>query len=916
MPDEGAGGTGTLVGRDADLERVLRLLSRHRLVTLTGPGGVGKTRLARAAVARLAEGAAPRRAVFCTLAEVDEPAAVREAVAAHLGLSRADRPLRWPMPPGDGVVVLLDNCEHLVGAAAEVAGELLAAGPRIAVLATSREALRLDEERVFEVSPLPVPGRGHDPRAAESPAVRLFTERARAVRDGFALDGAVLPYVSEICRRLDGLPLALEIAAARVRSMGVADLAGRLEERFALLHSGSRGGSARHRSLRAVVEWSYRLLGPAERTLFDALTVFPAGADLTAVTEVAGAAGLGPDEAVDAVDGLCAKSLVQLDTSVEPPRYRILETLRQYGTERLRDAGTLDAARDRHASIYAAVCMSIRAEGMRVWSPRLLRLFAEFDNVRAAVSWALTADASPDRAFRLLATQWYVGLNLHSSELADLCERAVRRWPGADHPLLSEVHASAAISLIAIDEVARAGAHAQVAIDAATSPVGVALGRRALGEVRDLRGDWRGGLEQLDLALDSAAAAGFEPLRCDLLGIGVPMLAQGGRHAEATARARTSLELAAAQHNVYEHAWALMLLGSLCLQTSLDEAEGWLTTALEESRATGYPTGTRHSLRALGVLAQRRGRAAEAAGHFVEALDLAAGGGQTQERWTCVAAALPSLAARPEVAVAAAVHLGRVDGVIAQIWAPGWEETREAVLAGAPADTVARARALAPERVLAMVRAALTEPATPATPPPAPEIGDAELRRDGDLWRITYGGQTVHLPALRGLDDLATLLANPGREIPALDLAAGPGGRPDGAAAEGDLGELIDAPARAAYARRIRELRADLDDADAAGDAERSASATAELDTLTQHLASAYGLRGARRAGDPGERARAAVTGRIRAAIRKIAEVHEPLGRHFDRGVRTGRLCVYDPEAPVRWQVRPSPVRRGLTPPR
>jgi predicted ATPase len=214
---------GWLVGRDAELDRLVRLVTERRLITLTGPGGAGKTRLARAVAARTADGTR----YVCLLAEVEDPGAVRHAMAARLGTLRTDEPLGSSLPiPSDGsrVLVVVDNCEHVLDAAAAVVAELLAAGPHVGVLATSREALRLDGEKVVEVRPLAVPV-ADDPHRDQFAAVRLFAERARAVRDDFRLDEATLPAVVRICQALDGLPLALEIAAARVRSMGVSDIA-------------------------------------------------------------------------------------------------------------------------------------------------------------------------------------------------------------------------------------------------------------------------------------------------------------------------------------------------------------------------------------------------------------------------------------------------------------------------------------------------------------------------------------------------------------------------------------------------------------------------------------------------------------------------------------------------------------------
>jgi hypothetical protein len=213
---------------------------------------------------------------------------------------------------------------------------------------------------------------------------------------------------------------------------------------------------------------------------------------------------------------------------------------------------------------------------------------------------------------------------------------------------------------------------------------------------------------------------------------------------------------------------------------------------------------------------------------------------------------------------------------------------------------------------LAAIAAGAAAPAGAAVPEQRQDEGGARLRRQGGLWSVTYVGTTAVLPDLKGLADLAVLLGRPGSEVPALDLAAHASGSAGQQAATyelegtpGDLGEQVDATARAAYAARIRELQEELDDADAAGDPERSARAREELDTLTRHLSAAYGLHGPRRSGDPAEKARTAVTARIRAAITRVDEVHPDLGRHLRHSVHTGRFCVYRPDDPVAWQVEP-----------
>jgi predicted ATPase/DNA-binding SARP family transcriptional activator len=395
----------SFVGREREIAHIGELLEHSRLVTLVGPGGAGKTRLAREAVAgwvdRVADGA--------WLVELAPVTADVEIVPAVLGVFGVRDPAisDRPMPARDTLdrlldilgdretILVLDNCEHLISPVAELAERLLASCPRLRVVATSREALAIAGESLAPVPPLGLPAPGASvEEALEHPAVKLFADRAAAAVPGFEIDETAI----EICRRLDGLPLALELAAARLRSMPIADLAERLDDRFRLLTGGSRTALARHRTLRAVVDWSWELLPEDERRLARRLAVFPAGATVESASAVLGA---------DAFDGLVAlvdRSLLQMVPGTAPVRYRMLETIREYGLERLEECGELDSVRAAHARYFAELAETaeprLRRPEQKQWFARLqderenvlagLRYLGDSGDARGAIHLAVT----------------------------------------------------------------------------------------------------------------------------------------------------------------------------------------------------------------------------------------------------------------------------------------------------------------------------------------------------------------------------------------------------------------------------------------------------------------------------------------------------------------------------------------------
>jgi predicted ATPase/class 3 adenylate cyclase len=364
-----------LIGRSDERDRLMVLLETQRLVTLTGVGGIGKTRLALA-VAAASSSSFPDGCWFAELAPAGTEDEVVRAVAAALGAPATSRVELCRYLADRHLVVVMDNCEHVLAEAAGLAEAVLASCPDVVVVATSREPLGVNGEVVRGVSSLAVPD--GDVSAADAlsfAAVRLFVDRATAASDTFVLDDDNVATVVAICRHLDGIPLALELAAARTRAMSLAEIARRLSERFRLL-AGGRGSLERHRTLLGAVSWSHDLLSDDERRVFRRLAIFPASFDLDAADAVAGDNGAAVD-VVGCVLRLVDRSLVVSDPAAG--RYRLLETLRQYGADRLADAGETVDRRDQHAGYYVGLAPALAHSTRRFW--------AEIDNLRAVGDW-------------------------------------------------------------------------------------------------------------------------------------------------------------------------------------------------------------------------------------------------------------------------------------------------------------------------------------------------------------------------------------------------------------------------------------------------------------------------------------------------------------------------------------------------
>ncbi|MFE7381554.1 BTAD domain-containing putative transcriptional regulator [Streptomyces zhihengii] len=443
----------SFVGRDEELRQLAGHLTRARLVTVVGPGGAGKTRLSLEAATRdPAHGRG--RVWFVPLAGVSAPDRLADAVLGALSSTdgrlydagqgqRATPVERMAALVGSGdALLLLDNCEHLVEAAAELTAALLDRLPELRILATSREALAITGESLCHLGPLGVPTGSPEPaEAAQSPAARLFVERAAGVRPGFTLDDSTLDAVVEICRRLDGIPLALELAAAKLRSMSVQQIESRLDDRFRLLASGSRTALPRQRTLLALVEWSWDLLDEPERVLARRLSVFPGGATLPALEAVCADPSLPAADIPYLLDALVEKSLVTLGEETGGPRYRMLETVRAYAGRRLAEAESAEAVVRRYAAWFLALAEEHEPRLRTREQLRATAVFdAEHDNLVFALhSVAASADADAgELAARFdRAMFWYWGIRGMSARLDTYLAQAAGTpdpGPAADAP--------------------------------------------------------------------------------------------------------------------------------------------------------------------------------------------------------------------------------------------------------------------------------------------------------------------------------------------------------------------------------------------------------------------------------------------------------------------------------------------------
>jgi predicted ATPase/DNA-binding CsgD family transcriptional regulator len=586
----------SFIGREAELAAVRALVGGSRLVTLTGAGGAGKTRLGLQVAGGLLDGSGDG-VWFADLAPLRDPDLVPVTVADVLGVRQEPgRPALDTVVEAVGrrsLLVLLDNCEHVIGGCAKLADALLRGCPDLALLATSREPLGIDGERVYRVPSLGVPSDGDDAVAIRaSEAVRLLEDRAAAQGVPLAGDDPAAEVAGRICRRLDGIPLAIELAAARLRGMPAAELEARLDDRFAILTGGSRAGLARQQTLRAMVDWSWELLTGAERTVLSRLSAFAGGFGLAAAEAVAAGPEVPAAEVLGHLGALVDKSLVQFDhAGTGRGRYRLLETVRQFaaGQLEMQGPGVADATRMAHRDYYLALAEAaapqLMAADQGAW---LDRLDAELGNLRAAIAFTLT-QADPEPGLRLAAAlRVYWQARGHAAEGADVL-RALLDLPAAREATLPRARALA----VAANLLQQTGGYA-IAEDYCEEALAIA---RAAGD------DY--------LVPELLRQRAWILLRQGQPGAALPLIEQGlglaRRLPEPHLIARLLAARAYATHAAGDHAGAVR-----------DNAE-----ALQLSRRAGDRLGVGQLLGGLGNVELAAGDLEPARRHLAESLDIA-----------------------------------------------------------------------------------------------------------------------------------------------------------------------------------------------------------------------------------------------------------------------------------------------------
>ncbi len=901
-----------LIGRDDDLAELQRSLHEAGLVTVLGPGGVGKTAVARALLAE-------RDHLFVELSPLSGEDDLGQTVAGRLGFSTLDGLLAWLAD--EPTMVVLDTCEHVLDGAAELIRQIAATAPATSVLATSRMPLDLPDEHLHVLRPL---GLSTDGDPVTSPAVQLFV--ARSTSAGAAAVEPDPEAVARLCARLDGMPLAIELAAARSRSMSPDEIVAHLDEQAEVLSRPSFRGEARHRSMRAAIDWSYRLLDDEDQARLRALAVFPGwfGPELAAAVWAAPETGSGSPspspslarspsfETHDLLADLVDQSLVVASTDAGQTRFRLLDTIRAYARQQAAEAGDLDTLTDRYVQAVADLAQGFLAEGGTDWTGGILRrLMAITDDLLQATRQALV-DPTPDRAYGLLTLLWAVVHQGRPAEIAQLGLRVLDTWPGRAHPMWADAAATTATALRERGDNEQALAlatEAEARMDGALfAPITV---NRLLALIAR-NTEPATALDYATAARAAAEALGLTPFAQEMEVFQAQALFGLGRPDEALARTRTVLD--GTDPDDVNNIWARIVEGMVLLTSDPSAGVAALEEASSRSAEVYYPFGMGASARLLALADIRQGHHRRAAERLLAAIahNLEYGNvGELGVTMLAAASLLETVGAPEAEALAGAASTWHGPAL-----ALG-PELDDLLIADA---NVGRA---VPSKVdIDLTRAGLLRlvesvgPTDGAEPngsgrgpePDAERGGSGErrgptpdssgvLRRQGDHWQATYAGHTVTLRHAKGLVDLATLIERAGTEIHVLDLTGA-------AVVEAEADTVIDDTAIVAYRDRVIELEAELDEADANADPVRAERAQVELDQLIEQLSAAYGTAGRRRrTTGSAERARSTVTQRLRSTIKRIGDHHPELGRHLTASVSTGLYCSYRPERPVTWDL-------------
>ena len=870
----------SFVGRELELADICDLLREARLVTITGPGGTGKTRLA-IEVASVQAPEYPDGVFFVDLSVIDEDDEVTLAAAKAIGVSGAE-------PPADAVIrslserrtlLVVDNCEHVLEGCADLVDALLRTCPDVDVVATSREPLGTVGEHAHVLGPL-----GCDHR--DAPAIRLFEARATAAHPGFAVESADAVVV-ELCRRLDGLPLAIELAAAHVRHSTLSEIFDRLDDRFRMLTGGRR--IARHQTLRATIEWSHARLSDQERALLRRLSVFAGEFSRADALALANDGELSPSDADVALDRLVSKSMVLANVSATTARYRLLESVREFAAEQLANSRETAAVRLRLADALIAWGEANVLHPFALQSWRLVQ--SRWPDVRASLDW-LVEDGDVERAGRLLALVEFVYVYPLGPEMLE-----VRRWLPRVLDGVDRLDVDTRVAVLALafsDAVYRLApemidlARRATAVEGASVTAGLiaAWSGRATAELTGSPS--RDYVEALaDEALRVGEAAPTRALAAHLwCGVALALLPLGRRRIkDAIALAERAVGVFASETEFYPDSAFIAghtLVAGYHLEGRDDEAARVAVRILEtvdehfgdvDSWSPGIEAGVIAAAgqRALALSAIQR----SVARHrrlFLPALvtdDLIALAMFATTRGDFETAAL-LLGSVPMTSAFRSPASARVawhyHGLVRQALGDRYDElTRKGAAMGVDA---------------CVAMGVATEER---------EVADPVFEAGASVWRVSFAGHEVSLKASKGLGDIARLVARPGEPIAAVELA----GEVVVLASKVDA---IDATAKKAYQARLAELDDAIAIAERRGNLDRAAALDTERAVLVDHLAASVGLRGrARTLDDQSERARKTISARIRDAMAHIEHVDAELGAHLRTHIRLGTACVYRP---------------------
>jgi predicted ATPase/DNA-binding winged helix-turn-helix (wHTH) protein len=633
----------SFIGRGAEIERIKEWLSSTRLLTLTGAGGCGKTRLALQVASTMLD-QQPDGVWFVDLAPLSDPQLVVQAVAKALAIQeQAGKDLAETVAGllvSRRALLLFDNAEHVLDACARLAESLLLRCPQLVVLVTSRERLGIAGELVYRVPSLSVPEARHDTTRDEVlafEATRLFIERARLHRPDFDVTAKNAATLALICRRLDGIALAIELAAPRARAMSLEELSQRIDDRFGVLTGGSRTALPRHRTLRSLVDWSHDLLSDAEKAVLRQASVFAGGWTVEAAEQVC----VDRADVLDLLTSLADKNLVVAETHDDATRFGMLETVRHYAQDRLRESGEEEAVRGNHVEFFLRMARALLdpAQTDAALQAKLLRLDREHDNVRTALSWCAAAPARAAQGLELAGElHWFWKMRGIYGEgrgwIARLLALAPDGEPGHAHA--SALHADGVLTCLQGDYAAAEVRHRQ-ALDIWTSlghRRGVARSLNSLGNIATSRGEHAAARVLYEEALAISRAIGDRrSTSMNLHSLGTVAHASGD---DAAAQALLE-ECVALSRDIgaWRAAVALSELGEVRhTQGDLDAARSMLLEALAGHRSLGDRPGIAKTLIALAAVAQDDGDLTAANAHIHEALDsLPSGDALSQIAW-------------------------------------------------------------------------------------------------------------------------------------------------------------------------------------------------------------------------------------------------------------------------------------------